>query len=660
VSRDGRFLYVAENLGDALAVIDLASGAVRERHATQRYPYDVVVAPDGRAYVSAWGGTTVSVFAPTETGVREEGRIDAGRHPSALQLNGDGSRLFVASGSSDRVAVVDTRSRAVVARLMDPPPAGPGEGSTPNALALSTDGTRLYVAEADANAIAVFDLSRTASNVAAARGDDRLAGRIPTQWYPTAVAAMDDRLWVVNGKGHGSAPNPGLPQPTGTRARGRRGDQYTLGQLHGTMSLSNTARATGDELRRLTERVAHANGWNAGRTGRSAQYPPFRHVLYVIKENRTYDQVFGDLAHADGDTSLLYFGRDAGPNHHALAERFGVFDRFFVNAEVSADGHNWSTGAYASDYVEKTVQSNYSGRGRTYDYEGTNRDSVVDDDVNEGSSGYLWTLAEHAGISFRNYGEFAVPDNDSAGHPRWKGVKPYLRAHTSPTFPAWDLDIRDQARADAYIAELHGFEQSGDMPALEIMHLPNDHTSGAAAGKPTPRAYFADNDLALGRMIEALSRSRFWGSTVVFVLEDDAQNGPDHVDSHRSPLLVISAYNHTGTIHRFANTTDVLRTIEEILGLSSLSQFDYYGRPLRDIWSATPDLTPYQALTPAVALNEMNPANTTGSRNSARLDFRKEDLANEDAFNRVLWSAIKGDASPYPGARRASMLELRR
>jgi hypothetical protein len=388
-------------------------------------------------------------------------------------------------------------------------------------------------------------------------------------------------------------------------------------------------------------------------------------VVYIIKENRTDDQVLGDLPQGDGDTSLVFFPRALSPNHHALAQRFGLFDRFFVNAEVSPDGHNWSMAAYTTDYLQKTVPSNYSNRGRTYDWEGTNRGRLPadDDDVAEPANGYLWNLAQRAGISFRNFGEFVIPANADRDDPMpsgYRGNKPFLRAHTNPDFPAYDLEIRDQRRADVWLAEFNEWVRRGSMPRLQIMRLPNDHTSGARAGAPTPRAHMADNDLALGRIIEALSKSPFWKNTVVFVLEDDAQNGPDHVDSHRSPLFVISPYSAGGVIHRFANTTDVLLTIEEILGLGSLSQFDHYGQPLREIWRAEPDLRPYAVLVPAANLDEVNPPNTPEARESARLDLRFEDIADEDLFNRILWRTIKGRSVPYPGIRRVPLLELAR
>ena len=644
-SPDGSKLYVAENLADSLAVLDMATATIRQRVATGRYPYGVVVAPDGSVFVSAWGGDAVRMFSPAGDTLKAAATIPAGRHPSAMRLDRAGARLFVASASTDRVTIIDTKSRAVMADLRDPPPAGPSEGSTPNALTLSDDESRLYVAEADANAVAVFDLASR-----------RLLGRIPTGWYPAALTIADDNLLVANGKGLGTHANPDGPGPRMSLDKQGSGKNGTLGQLNGTISTIALSSLTPAALDQFTARVVQANGWSSPAS--AGRLPPFEHVIYVIRENRTYDQVLGDLSWADGDTSLVYFGAAVTPNAHAIAKRFGGFDRFFTNAEVSADGHNWSTAAYATDYVEKTVQANYSSRGRSYDYEGTNRGVVPDDDVNAPASGYLWTLATRKNVSLRNYGEFVEPEGRGAR--RYRGVKPELAATSNPDFPGFNLDIPDQHRADVWLAELATYVQKGSMPALEIVRLPNDHTSGATAGKPTPRAAAADNDLALGRMIAALSRTPFWKSTVVFVLEDDAQNGPDHVDSHRSPLLVISPYNKAGVYHRFTNTTDVLSTIEAILGLGSLSQFDYFGRPLTNIWSSTPDLTPYEVITPTQPLDERNPAQGRGAIESRRLKLDVEDASDDDDFSRILWHAVKGYDAPYPGVKRMSLLEAKR
>jgi YVTN family beta-propeller protein len=657
ISPDGRTLYATENLGDSLAVIDLAARRVVQRLGTERYPYGVVVAPDGTVYASAWGGWTVSAFAPRGNGMlAEEARVRVGRHPSALALNPSGSRLFVVSGSTDKISVVDTKVRRVVTTLNDQTPGGMGEGSTPNALALSADGTHLFVAEADNNAIAVFDLSASTAGSSSATGSDALTGRIPVGWYPSAVAVDGGEIIVVNGKGRGTAPNVGAWQPG--QPRPPHSPDYTLGQINGTLTIIRPANPSSAELNGFSQRVATANGWIS--TTRTNKYPPFEHVIYVIKENRTYDQVLGDLRQADGDSSLVFFPRPVSPNHHALAERFGIFDRFFANAEVSADGHNWSTAAYVTDYAEKTIPAHYSDRGRSYDYEGLNRGLLPEEDVAEPSSGYLWNLADRAGITYRNYGEFVDDPGDMMGRsgPANGPTKPTLAAHTNRAYPGFNLQVPDQARADVWLKELQEFTLAGKMPTLEIVRLPNDHTSGASAGKPTPRAYMADNDLALGRIIEGLTKSPFWKTTVVFVLEDDAQYGPDHVDSHRSPLLVISPYNRGRVIHRFTNTTDVLATIEEILGLGRMSQFDLFGRPLRDMWETTPDLTPYSAFTPSVSLKELNPRRGAMADASKRLTLRKQDTSDDDLFNRILWTTIKGD-KPYPGPKRMSALDVK-
>jgi len=662
VSNDGRHLLVAENLADSLAVIDLSTGGVVQRLAAGRYPYGVVVAPDSTVYVSAWGGDDVRVFRPNQRGVYALVRqIEVARHPSSMLLNRSGSRLFVTSGSTDRVSVVDTRTGRVMTDLPDPAPAGPSEGSTPNALALSSDGTRLFVAEADNNAVAVFDLGARTAGVPAATGDDRLAGRIPAGWYPTAILVANDTLWTVNAKGRGTGENaqtgPGPSRP-------RKPGGYTLDQIGSTLMISTVARASATELSQLSGRVAEANNWNRDRTAFS--YPPIEHVIYVIKENRTYDQVLGDLPQGDGDTSLVFFPRRVSPNHHALAERFGLYDRFFVSAEVSPDGHNWSMAAYTTDYLQKTVPSNYGGKGRQYDYEGTNRGSRPadgDDDVAEPASGYIWNLAQAKGITFRNFGEFVVPEYVNRSDPMpagYAGLKPFLEAHTDSTFPGYNLRIPDQQRADVWLKALQSWVSKGEMPALQIVRLPNDHTMGGRARELSPAAYMADNDLALGRMVEAVSKTPFWRTTAFFVLEDDAQNGPDHVDSHRSVLLVISPWTKPGAVHRWVNTTDVIATMEDILGLGQLSQFDFYGRPLREIWNDRPDLRPYAALVPQQRLDERNPESGPGSAEAALLDFRFEDVAEEDGFNRSLWLAIKGPRVPFPGVTRMTGLELKR
>ena len=591
-------------------------------------------------FVSAWGGSIVTRFRiDAATGrIRNTAELPVGRHPSALLLNTAGTRLFVACGSVDAIPVVDTEKFRLVSTLRDPAP-GVLEGSTPNALALSADQSKLYVAEADNNAVAVFLLSSSSSGSKSVAKTDQLLGRIPVGWYPTAFGQIGNRLFVVNGKGRGTRANPGAAQGMAFK---KTPNDYTLGQLNGTIT-ELPAPIDQKQWSEYSRAVSRLNNWSYS-SGESA-YPPFKHVLYIIKENRTYDQVFGDMPQGDGDGSLLFFPRAVSPNHRALAERFGLFDRFFVNAEVSSQGHPWSMSAYVTDFTEKTVHSAYSDR---------RKDEAPDDEVSEPATGYLWNLAMRARRSLRIYGEYAQLSPDKKTYTSQKrAAKPY----TSPQYPAWDLSIKDQVRADAWLAEFRDFAKKGEMPALQILWLPQDHTAGARAGMHTPAACFADNDLALGRIIEALSNSPFWKDTAVSIVEDDAQDGPDHVDSHRSVMFVISAYNKPQVWHRFVNTTDVLATVEGILGLGSLSQFDYFGRPLLEVFSETPDLTPYKAIVPAQSLDEKNP-DDKNAKASLALDLDKEDRSDDALFNQILWTAIKGDNPPLPGPRHVSLQHL--
>jgi DNA-binding beta-propeller fold protein YncE len=619
VAANGKFVYVAENVGDRLAVVDSATGEIVQRLATDHYPYAVVLGGDGHLFVSAWGGTTVSDFRVLADGkLAYLGRIEVGRHPSALAANG--SRLYVALAGSDRVVIVDIRSRRAIGDLHDSAPGAPSEGSTPNALAISDDGKRLLVAEADNNAVAVVDLAT-----------GKLQGRIPTDWYPTAVAEAGGQLLIVSGKGHGTHANPDGPVPLTNWPEGKP-RAYTLGQLNGSLRLLPQTMSAA-QLAAFSQRVTTANNWQQERAAR--RYPPFKHVIYVIKENRTYDQVLGDIKEGDGDASLVYFPDIAvTPNHHTLARRFGLFDRFFVNAEVSSQGHIWSTAAYVTDYGEKVIPSGYAGK----------RGDVDGEDSDEPERGFLWTLANRSGVTFRDYGEMVK------GNPGWPVTQRDLGADINHDYVPFDLVTQDQKRADVWIAEFERYLRDGNMPQFELVWLPMDHLTAARPGKCTPRACMADNDLALGRIVQALSHSPHWKDTVIFVVEDDAQAGPDHVDSHRAPFFAISAYNRPGTVHRFVNTTDVVAAIEDILGMGRLSKFDYFSRSLAEIFAATPDLTPYDPITPTQDLNEKNPQNTAAARMSEALDLSAPDRVDDQVYNRILWLMLKGAAAP-PVAR---------
>ena len=626
-SPNGKFLYVAEDVGDRLAVVNGATGEITQRFSTDHYPYDVALTTDGHVFVSAWGGSTLSQFHVLADGTLAYlGRIEVGRHPSAMAVRG--TNLYVTLAGSDRVAVVDTKLRKVALYLHDAAPGAPPEGSTPNAVALTSDGKRLLVAEADNNAVAVFDVLT-----------GKLLGRVPTDWYPTAIVETKGEMLVLSGKGHGTHANPDGPVPLTNWPDGNP-TAYALGQLNGSLRVLPSA-MTENQLAAFTKRVTAANHWQQHLAAR--HYPPFRHVVYIIKENRTYDQVLGDMKEGDGDPSLVYFPDiTITPNHHALARRFGLFDRFFVNAEVSSQGHIWSTAAYVTNYGEKVVPSGYAGK----------RADVDGEESDEPERGFLWTLAIRQGITFRDYGEMVK------GDPGWPVTQRDLAADVNPDYMPFDLTTLDQKRADVWIAELQRYVRDGNMPQLEVMHLPNDHLAAGRPGKCTPRACMADNDLALGRIVQALSHSPYWKDTVIFVLEDDAQAGPDHTDSHRSPFYAISAYNRPGTVHRFANTTDVVAAIEDILGMGRLSKFDYFSRTLADIFTPAPDLTPYDPIVPTQDLNQKNPQNTAAARLSENLDLSAPDRVDDQQYNRILWLMLKGDVPPPVTTNRAALHAL--
>ncbi|MFZ3266266.1 MAG: bifunctional YncE family protein/alkaline phosphatase family protein [Terriglobales bacterium] len=618
-SPNGKFVYVAENVGDRLAVMNAATGEITQRFSTDHYPYGVALTGDGQVFVSAWGGSTVSQFRVLADGTLAYlGRIEVGRHPSALAVRG--TRLYVTLAGSDRVAIVDTKLHKVARYLQDAAPGAPPEGSTPNALAFSFDGTRLLVAEADNNAVAVFDVAT-----------GKLLGRVPTDWYPTASAENNGELLVLSGKGHGTHANPDGPIPLTNWPNGNP-TAYTLGQLKGSLRLMPSA-TTEPQLAALTKRVVAANNW--GQRLAPRRYPPFHHVVYIIKENRTYDQVLGDIKEGDGDPSLVYFPDiTVTPNHHALARRFGLFDRFFVNAEVSSQGHIWSTAAYVTNYGEKFVPSGYAGKRADLDGE----------ESDEPERGFLWTLAIREGITFRDYGEMVK------GNPGWPVTQRDLAPDVNPDYIPFDLTTPDQKRADVWIAELQRYVRDGNMPQLEVVWLPMDHLAAGRPGKCTPRACMADNDLALGRIVQALSKSSYWKDTVIFSVEDDAQAGPDHTDSHRAPFYAISAYNRSGTVHRFINTTDVVAAIEDILGMGRLSKFDYFSRSLADIFASAPDPTPYDPIIPKQDLNEKNPPNTAAARMSEGLDLSAPDCVDDQLYNRILWLMLKAEV-PQPIAQ---------
>jgi len=651
-AENGNVLYVATKTLKTLLKVSVQEKKILGRLVFDHFLYDVVLGDNGnKLYISIWGGSAVAVVYTPNLTLHKT--IPVGDHPNKMVLASDG-RLLVANANTDNVTVIDTQTDSVVETISVKPYNNAPNGSTPNGLAVSSDSKTLYVANADNNNVTVVDISQP--------GDSRMLGFIPTGWYPTAVtlSQSQDKLFIANGKGFISKANPSGPDPTGERYEDK--NQYIGRLLWGTVSVLPVPDAA--QLKNFTAQVRKNNGWERfnnttpkPRTTEKHAIPVkvgdpslIKHVLYIIKENRTYDQIFGDLPQGNGDTSLVLFGREITPNHHNIAEQFVLFDNFYVNAEVSADGHEWSMGAIATDFVEKTWPSTYSGRGKGYPSEGNYEIAFP-------TIGYIWDMAARKGISYRSYAEFINAPADTA-EPAFTTMKT-LEGHFDPKFRPWDLDYLDIWRAKEFIRELHEYEQTGDLPNLIIMRLPNDHTYGTRAGKHTPRSMVADNDLALGMVLDAFSHSIFWKESAVFVLEDDSQNGPDHVDAHRSVLLVASPYARRGLVdHNMYDTASVLKTIELILGLPPMSQYDAAAFPLIPAFQDKPDFTPFTHVLNQYPLDKINSKTAYGAEISLSMDFSDEDVAPEQELNEVLWKAIKGVDSKMPAIKNGRYRQL--
>jgi YVTN family beta-propeller protein len=646
VHPDGGTLYAVHVFGKAVSAVDLRKGRLRQTIDLPAEPYTCLVSPDGETlFVSLWGGAKV-LMLDAQT-LAPQGEVAVGQHPNAMVLSKDGARLFVACANTNAVWVVDVASRSAREQIYVGLYPNAPAGTTPNGLGLSPDGRTLLVANADNNTVAVADVSTPDAS--------RVKGFIPAGWYPTG--AMFDRdgktIFILSGKGLTSAPNPRGAQPGVPGADG----QYTGAMMQG--SLSFLATPDDDALTALTKRVYELTPYTEAKRLAPADPPkaspipakvgqpsPIKYVVYIIRENRTYDQVFGDMERGNGDPNLALLGESITPNAHALAREFVLFDNFYVDAEVSYDGHAWSMGAYATDVVEKIWPTNYASRGGIYLSEGGWEDRTPYGNIAAPADGYLWDFAKRAGVSVRSYGEFVERDRASG---LVTAAVPGLAGLVHPQYPPYDLSIPDQTRADIWLAEFRTFEASGDLPRLSIIRLPNDHTSGTRAGMPTPRAMVADNDLALGRIIEAISHSRFWKECAIFVLEDDSQNGPDHVDAHRSPALVISPFAKRQALDSTLYTTSgMLRTMELILGLPPMSQYDAAATPMYNAFQAAPVLTPYAVRPARVPLDERNDPSAPGAQASAQMNFSEADLTPEIELNEIIWQSIRGAGSKMP------------
>jgi DNA-binding beta-propeller fold protein YncE len=663
VRPDGRRLYAVNPLGQTLTAVDLASRRVVASVHLPAEPYTVVASPDGKSlFVSLWGGSRV-LRRDAET-LAGEGSFSVGEHPSAMALSRDGRRLFVACANTNSVWILDLSSGSASEQVSVALYPGAPAGATPGALALSPDGRTLIVANADNNCVAVVDVSEA--------GSSRTEGFVPTGWYPTDVTFSRDgkRLLVLSGKGLVSYPNPRGPRSP------RPLEQQYIGRLL-TGSLSVVPWPDAQALSAYTEAVYRVTPYRDATKLAPARAPegspiparvgdpsPIRYIFYVIRENRTYDQVFGDVAAGNGDPSLCLFGDDVTPNAHALARQFVLLDNFYVDAEVSYDGHSFATAAYATDAIEKMWPQNYGHRGGRYltDAGGPWRNAYGN--LTAPADGYIWDAAARAGVPVRSYGEF-TRRTDSGGRgaargPLREAAVPGLEGRVHPDYPGWDLSIPDARRVGIWLEEFRRFETDGNLPRLSVLWLPNDHTAGAKPGFPTPRAMVAENDMALGRLVEAISKSRYWKESAIFVLEDDAQNGPDHVDAHRSVALVASPWARHGAVDSTLYTTSgMLRTIELILGLPPMSQYDAAAAPMYGAFDREADPKPYAAVAPRVALDEKNPPGGADARASLRMDLDEADRAPDRELNEIVWRSVKGKDATMPPPVRAAFVRPR-
>jgi YVTN family beta-propeller protein len=641
LSADGTRLYAADNGSGGLAVVDTAGGQVTGQVATGPNPFGVALGADGAtAYVSNWGTNTLSAIDTATLTVRAT--ITVGSHPTAMVRNPVTGELYVAVTDADTIAVVDPAAAVVTRSISLAPYEGAPVGTSPEGLTVTPDGRTLYAANAGNNDVAVVDLAGDG------RRNDRVRGLVPTAWYPTTVTLTRDgsRLLVTNAKGLGAGPNPRGPNPTLTDY-----GQYVGSMIIGT--LSDIPVPSGDRLERYTEQVRRNDRFDASEGGQAAgaviparpgTRTPIKHVLYIVKENRTYDQVFGSLGRGNGDPSLTLFGDESAPNQRALARRFVTLDNFYTDGAVSSDGWEWATASSSNSYNEHLWPVAYGGRGRADD---VYTNPATDPGKITGDS-RIWDRLDNAGVSYRNYGMWAGGPLPAQVFP----TEPRLASHTDPNFAALDLTITDNSRVDEWVREFGQFVANGQLPTVQFLRLGNDHTFGTSPGHPTPRAMVADNDLAVGRIVDAVSHSPYWKDTAIFVTEDDAQNGPDHVDAHRTTALVVSPYTQTGRVDSTQySTVSMMRTMELLAGIGPLTQYDAAATPMVRSFTRRPSLRPYDAITPTQPLNEMNTPSSPMAAQSAQMNFGAADMAPEAQLNEAIWQSAKGPGTTMPTPR---------
>ena len=683
IDEEQDLIYVTLNRNNSLGVVNTKTMELETQIPIGIAPFTVIV-KGSKAYVTNWGGRipnsedttgltsgsdavidpktrigssgTVSVVDLKSRMVMKE--IKVGLLPCNMVLSNDASRLYVANANSDIVSVIDTKQDIVLKSIETKPNAELPFGSAPNALVIDPSGKLLYVANGANNLLAVIDLET-----------DKVTGLIPTGWYPGAVVMnkKGSGLIVANVKGTGGRWEERSKIPKGGFNSHDHMGSVTFIPVPGETELNSYSLQAASNMR-LPKIIKALNVETTEEKVVPLPTLPgeksvFKHVLYIIKENRTYDQVYGDLPQGNGDADLCQFGREVTPNQHALAEKYVLLDNTYCNGVLSADGHMWAMEGFVTDYLEKS----FGGFVRSYPYDG-------DDVLAYSSGGFIWDKVLDAGLSFRNYGEFVqaeIEPKDASWTALYnqfkagtneikirattevKSLEPYL----CPTYVGFPGTVQDVYRAGEFIKELKEFEKNDNFPNFTVMLLPNDHTVGTRAGYPTPRATVADNDLALGQIVEAVSHSKFWPETAIFVIQDDTQAGLDHVDGRRTGALCISPYTKRGeVISTHYNQNSLLRTMELILGLSPMTQFDLLAEPLVDCFTNEPDFSPYTVIPNNIKLDEMNPTLSSISnekqlyyaQKSMEMPLDDIDEADESIFNRIIWHSVKGYDVAYP------------
>ena len=638
-----QILYAVTKENNSLYIYDLKEKKVKKQIPLGGEGYTCLLSGDcNKLYITCWGCDKVISFDTRSQNIT--GWIPVGDNPNDICSTHNGKYLFVSNANDNSVSVISVDQNRVIEVLNSALYPDAPSGSTPNSIALSDDEKMLYIANADNNCLAVFDVSTP--------GISKSKGFIPTGWYPTCVRVIKDRIFITNGKGLTSKANPNGPNPTNKRddvvyQKGTKKKikvQYIGGLFTGTLQAISTP--TSEQLSIYSQAVYKNTRYSkekemltTGEKGNSipsrvGDQSPIKYVFYVIKENRTYDQVLGDIPEGNGDPNLVLFGKNITPNLHALAKQFVLLDNFYVDGEVSADGHNWSMGAYATDYLEKNWPTSYGGRGGTYPGEA----SI---EIANNKNGFLWDYCKRFGVSYRTYGEF-ISDSDTPNIPS-------LKDHFCHNYSGFDLSVRDTLRLGMWKHDFDSLYSAGQIPRFSSIRFGNDHTAGLKLGSPTPFASAADNDLAVGLFIEYLSKSPIWNESAIFILEDDAQNGPDHVDAHRSPAYVAGGFVKQGFVdHTMYSTSSILRTMELILGLPPMSQYDASAEPLWRCFEQSASHPPFRSLPNIVDLNLKNTVVNKLSQMSEKFNFNKEDRVPDEEFNVILWGAVHGINSHYP------------